>query len=182
MPKVSGKARALIAALALVPSVLLASCGSTASTTTTSTIPRPSPARYSASGATVEIAFPSVPSKTENPASFSGLFAGHTLVTTWHLGNIGLLVVGSYELAIVGYPPGTPGTEISRQLEKFGGPATTTMYGRPAIRTVNPLAGHYTAILAFSVENVLIIAAGYDSTTAEVQAYIDSLRLIEPQP
>ncbi len=174
--------RAQTACLALVLAGTLTSCSGSASHQTTTTLAAPPAARYSASGATVEIAFPSPPIRAENPPSFAGVFKGHTLVTTWSIGDIGLLKPGSYELAIVGYPPGTPGTLITSQLEAFGGAATTTLYGRPAIRTVNRLAGHYAAILAFSVQNVLIVSAAYDKTEPQVRAFTDSLRLISPTP
>lgn len=176
-PPTRRRLAAVVATLAMTAAVASAACSSTASAPTNETA-----SEYTANGGTVSLAFPVKPSMVTDPVSFRGLFPQHSKATAWIFGDLNILKVHSYELALISFKPGTSATEITKELTSYAGPPTTTLYGRPALDEVNAIEGNFSGIVAFSVRETLVIAVGYDSQKTEIQRFLRSLKLVSPKP
>lgn len=173
------------AALLAVSCLSLAGCSShsrpTSTTAATTTLPA-TPAVYRAGKLAVTAAFSGHPLAQTSPTTLALLLPPHSKVTAWNVGDVGALVVHSYELVLATFPPGSTLATIDTFLRSYAGQPNTTLYGRPALRklTTIPLSTgtRYSGITAFSVGRALVIAVGYDDVQAEVAAFLASVRLV----
>lgn len=167
---------------------MLACCSSqptpTTTTTTTTTTLAPRSAVYRFGTVAVAAAFPGSPAMGSNPATLTALLPPHSSVIAWSVGDVGALLVHSYELVLARFPPGSTAGRIDAFLTSYGGRPNTRRYGRPALRKLStiPLSSgtRYSGISAFSVGRVLVMAVAYDDVQAAVASWLDSVRLVTP--
>jgi hypothetical protein len=181
-----------IAVLAM-SSVALACCTGQSTTTTVISVPTtttastPStvaarPSVYRMGAIAVSAAFSGTPAVQTDPPTLAALLPPHSMVTAWSVGDLGALVVHSYELVLATFPPGSTTTTIDRFLTGYAGRPNTTVYGEPGVRKLStiPLSSgtRYSGIVAFSVGRVLVMAVGYDDVQSEVTAWLHSVHLV----
>ncbi|MGO8875678.1 MAG: hypothetical protein ACLQNG_07925 [Acidimicrobiales bacterium] len=173
------------AALLAVSCLSLVGCSnhstSTSSTAATTTLPATA-AVYRSGKLAVTAAVPGHRLAETSPATLALLLPPHSKVVAWSVGDVGALVVHSYELVLATFPPGSTLATIDTFLRSYAGTPNTTRYGRPALRKLTPIplstGTRYSGITAFSVGRALVIAVGYDDVQATVAAFLASVRLV----